>query len=341
MAKVLSLIAIILTISLIAIPLNKTQAVGTTVQLVPQASTVDAGTTFTINLTITDVTDLAVWEFRIFYLRTILNCTSAAKGPFLEKDGSSQFFTFSIYNAYNATHGCVLLGASLLGAVPGVNGSGLLARITFKAVGGGDTQLVFDNDPTWSFLKDSTPPPRHPIPYTAVDGTVHVAGSGPDIAITNVSPVKNVVCQGYSVNINVTSSNNGGLTGIFNLSLYADAAMIGNQTILLGIGGSNVTTFLWATTGVPIGVHTIWAYAQPAAGETHLADNNFTDGSVRVTIQGDVAAEFGIVDIFDVVVCALAFGTEPNSPSWNPIADINNDAIVDIFDIVVVAIHFG
>lgn len=337
----IGLAIIMLTISLIALPLNKTQAAGTTVQFVPQTSTVDAGTTFTINLTITDVTDLAVWEFRIFFLNTILNCTSAAKGPFLEKDGSSQFFTFTTYNTYNTTHGCVLSGASLLGAVPGVNGSGLLARITFKAVGGGDTQLIFDADPTWSFLKDSTPPPRHPIPYSTVDGTVHVAGSGPDITITSVSPAKNVLCQGYSVNINVTSTNNGGLTGTFNLTLYANATLIGNQTITLGIGSSQVTTFLWTTTGAPIGLHTIWVYAQPAAGETHVADNNFTDGSVRITNPGDIAAEFGTVDIFDVVLCALAFGAEPKSPNWNPIADINNDAIIDIFDIVVVAIHFA
>jgi hypothetical protein len=40
-------------------------------------------------------------------------------------------------------------------------------------------------------------------------------------------------------------------------------------------------------------------------------------------------------------LCALAFGAEPKSPNWNPIADINNDAIIDIFDIVVVAIHFA
>ncbi len=341
MVKILSLIVIMLTISLMAVPLNKSYAEGTTIQFVPQASTVDAGTTFTLNLTVTDVTDLAVWEFRIFYFNTILNCTSATKGLFLEKDGNSQFFTFKTYNAYNATHGCLLLGASLLGTVPGVNGSGLLATIAFKALRGGDTQLKFDNDPVWNFLKDSTQPTRKYIPYTAVDGTVHVTGAGPDIAITGISLSKTIVCQGYSLNINVTSTNEGESAETFNITVYADANVIAEQAITLNVGNTETTTILCATASSPIGLHVIWAYAQPVAGETDVADNNFTDGNVRITHKGDINPEFGTIDIFDIVVVATAFGSQPGDSNWNPVADINNDAIVDIFDIVVVATNFG
>ena len=341
MTKKTGLTIIMLTVLLMIMPLNTAHAAGTTIQVAPLASTVDGGTTFTINLTVTDVTDLAVWEFRIFYLNTKLNCTSAAKGPFLETGGSSQFFTFATYNAYNVTHGCVLLGASLIGAVPGVSGSGTLATITFKAIGSGDTPLHFDSDPTWSFLKDSTPPPRNPIPYTTVDGTVHVTGPEPDIAITGISVAKNIVCQGFSININVTSFNEGGSGETFNITVYADADIIGVKTVTLNVGNIKATTFLWTTTGFPIGVHAIWAYAQPVAGETDVADNNFTDGNVRITNKGDIAPEFGIVDIFDIVTVASTFGSVPGDYNWNPVADMNNDLIVDIFDIVVVASNFG
>jgi parallel beta-helix repeat protein len=62
--------------------------------------------------------------------------------------------------------------------------------------------------------------------------------------------------------------------------------------------------------------------------------------STRALIPGDINQD-GTVDIFDCVIIALAFGSKPGDPNWNPVADINNDGIVDIFDIVVVAVHFG
>lgn len=49
----------------------------------------------------------------------------------------------------------------------------------------------------------------------------------------------------------------------------------------------------------------------------------------------------GAINIFDVVIIAVSFGSEPADPNWNMIADINRDGIVDIFDLVVVAVHFG
>ena len=49
----------------------------------------------------------------------------------------------------------------------------------------------------------------------------------------------------------------------------------------------------------------------------------------------------GVVDIFDVVLAAKAFGSTPIDPNWNKAADVNNDALVDIFDIVLLATNFG
>lgn len=49
----------------------------------------------------------------------------------------------------------------------------------------------------------------------------------------------------------------------------------------------------------------------------------------------------GIVDIADIVLAALAFGSYPEHPRWNPIADIDQDGKVDIDDIVLIATNFG
>lgn len=48
-----------------------------------------------------------------------------------------------------------------------------------------------------------------------------------------------------------------------------------------------------------------------------------------------------IVDIYDIVLVAVAFGAVPGDPNWNARADINKDRIIDIYDIVIVALAFG
>jgi len=56
----------------------------------------------------------------------------------------------------------------------------------------------------------------------------------------------------------------------------------------------------------------------------------------------DVDIDFnGMVDIFDIVQLALAFGSKPGDPNWNLEADINLDGTIDIFDIVQIALKFG
>ena len=49
----------------------------------------------------------------------------------------------------------------------------------------------------------------------------------------------------------------------------------------------------------------------------------------------------GNIDIFDIVVLAIAFGARGGDPNWNVEADINLDGIIDIFDIVKIALKFG
>lgn len=62
--------------------------------------------------------------------------------------------------------------------------------------------------------------------------------------------------------------------------------------------------------------------------------------SAPPVIDGDVNGD-GFVDIFDIVIVALAFGSSTGNPNYNIFADINKDGTVDIFDMAVVAIHYG
>jgi parallel beta-helix repeat protein len=49
----------------------------------------------------------------------------------------------------------------------------------------------------------------------------------------------------------------------------------------------------------------------------------------------------GIVDIFDLVRIALAYGSVPGLPIWSPYVDLVQDGIIDIFDLVIIGIHYG
>jgi hypothetical protein len=342
MAKRISLIIIALTVLSLMTPLYTTHAEGsTTIQATPSTTTVESGTTFTLDVTVADVTDLAVWEFRLFYLNTILNCTNITEGPF-SKVGGSTFFKSTIRNAYNATHGWLSAGSTLLGQVPGVNGTGTLATITFQTMAAGDTPLQFSNDPLVTFLLDSSPPPRHSIPFTTIDGTVLVT-AGHDVAVTNVTSYKTIIGQGYSGNITVTTANQGSCTETFNVTAYANATVVtAIANVTLAGGNSTVQTVVWNTTDFAYGNYTISAYAWPVPFETNTQNNNLTSPvTVMVTMPGDLMPTFGVVDMKDIAYVAKRFGTDPSKPLWDPNADLNGDGKVDMRDIALVAKNFG
>jgi len=66
------------------------------------------------------------------------------------------------------------------------------------------------------------------------------------------------------------------------------------------------------------------------------ATNNMSLEIDLPDVNGD-----GLVDIFDLVAVALAYGSKPNDPNWNSNADLNDDGLVDIFDLVIVSAHYG
>jgi len=81
-------------------------------------------------------------------------------------------------------------------------------------------------------------------------------------------------------------------------------------------------------------------------GDTpYVIDVNNTDRYPLIYPYGYVPSpDFnndGIIDIFDLVRMALAFGSVPGMPNWDPYVDLNQDGLIDIFDLVVVALRFG
>jgi hypothetical protein len=160
-----------------------------------------------------------------------------------------------------------------------------------------------------------------------------------DVAVTAVTPSKTVVGQGYFMNVSATIANSGTYAETFNVTAYANTALIETEEVTLTSGNSTQLVFRWNTTGFAYGNYTLSAYAWPVAGETNTANNNFTDGAVTVTIPGDVNAD-GTVNILDAIILGKAFFATSSSSNWNPNADINGDGVVDILDAIILANHF-
>jgi hypothetical protein len=315
------------------IQVSITSATSTTLAVDPVISTPTVGDTFNVNVTVTNVANFTSWQLTLYFLNSVVNCTNAIEGTFLNGPEGTYFGNMTANN-YNSTHGRLLAYSSLLGPYT-VNGSGVILIVTFKALMGGSTPLNLSD----TKLGDEKIPPQ-PIPHTTIDGTVQVAGGVHDVALAEVAVLKTIVGQGYWANIKVSAANQGAYTETVNFTIYANTTSVTSLNITIPNGGNLSIIVNWDTTGFAKGNYTISAYAWPVQGETNTANNNRTDGIVTVALAGDINID-GKVDMKDISYLARRFGCKPSSTLWDPNADINNDGKIDMKDIAIVAKNFG
>lgn len=306
----------------------------TTIYVNPTTSVVKAGETCQINISISQVTDLAGWDFKLYYPNTYLNATEIIEGPFLKKAGNTSFSLLSFTDNFNTTHGRIWAASVLIGQGPGASGNGTLAIITFKTKSPGDANLnLAETD-----LIDSKMPPDH-IPHTTEDGIIRVEGVC-DIAVISITLSKTVVGQGFSIHINVTVENRGSNDETFDLTTYANSTEIDTKTISNLASSSQTTiTFHWNTASFSKGKYTIGAYAWPVSGENETSNNRLDDGQVIVTVPGDIDGNFN-VDGGDLGLLGFAWYSRPGDLNWNANADINSDNLVDGSDLGILGLNW-
>jgi len=116
---------------------------STLVSISPMNTTVysEIGTTFEVNITITNATDLYVWQAGISFNTTILEALSLEEGPFLKQKGTTLWTPSTIDNITGTIH---YHASALTGNTTGANGNGVLGTITFKtkAYGNSVIQLI-------------------------------------------------------------------------------------------------------------------------------------------------------------------------------------------------------
>ena len=124
---------------------------------------IHTGDTFTLDILAENITDFAGWQFDIVFDSTILEAINVSEGDFLNTDGGTTFFQGgSIDNAAGKIGG---LNAARL-STQGVNGTGVLLQVRFKAKSAGETELALRNFEFAASTGDSIPAGPHEIRIT-------------------------------------------------------------------------------------------------------------------------------------------------------------------------------
>jgi len=115
----------------------------TVVYLDPATISTQPGQTFQVNLAIADAVDAYAWGIRVSFSKLLVELVSASEGPFL-KAGMPTYFTPVDIAAANL-NGYADLGCTRIGEIPGVNGDGILAYLTFKSLVAGESDITLSN----------------------------------------------------------------------------------------------------------------------------------------------------------------------------------------------------
>jgi hypothetical protein len=222
------LVAVSLTLSLV----NPAMAASsTTMAVTPTATTLEStqvGQTFQVNIIVTDVTDLWAWAFRINWNPQILNITNVTEGPFLQGAGQTFFLwpgltAAAIHEGYMADISAVLMSQS-----DSVNGSGVLATVTFKVLASGTSTITINQTLLTTY--------DNPIPHTTIGGYVTIPVTfpvqGQNVQISSNSTITNFQFSGTSKKISFDVSGADGTEGFANITI-PKALLSGDFTVYL------------------------------------------------------------------------------------------------------------
>jgi len=123
----------------------------------PPSTSVAAGTSFAVDVNVSNVSDLFAFGFDIGFTPATLSAVSVTEGSFLPRGGSTVFLPGTIDN----TAGTISFNAdTLIGAIVGVSGSGTLAILDFTAPSAGTSPINVLNvsllDSTLSSINSTT-----------------------------------------------------------------------------------------------------------------------------------------------------------------------------------------
>ncbi len=273
--------------------LNLTPMSETKVHIEPaliEDTTLIPSTNFTVELRISNVTDLYGFDIILRWNASLLSYSShLLKIPVEDYPGGVLHEqTFLVANQVNTTAGSYWVAASSLYPAPSFNGSGAVFEITFVVLEYGEDTL----DISKSAISNSN---GESIPHSVESG--YFGNIFYDLAVVDVTPSPTSAFVGDQIDIAVAVLNNGTITiPGFNVTINYNNTIIDAQAVSDFTPAAEVDLmFHWNTTGLSIGGYFIWANATILDGEDRTDNNRFDDGIITLVIE----------PIYDVVITTL------------------------------------
>ncbi|MEM3566344.1 MAG: dockerin type I domain-containing protein [Candidatus Bathyarchaeia archaeon] len=300
----------------------------TTLSTNPTQLQLNTLTTFNVNITVYNVTDLSAWQIKITFNPNIIQCINVSlPQQHIFSDHSTTGLSYIIENQKG-----YILAFNGLWEPTGVNGSGVLCQLTFQATNIGISSLTFTGTMQMggTYLVDSE---DNMIPIEVINGLVTIALEGFNQYQLNVQTYTVLILTNSSLtnfNFNNTSkkiefSLNGldGTSGACSISI-PKGLLNGTFAILLN---NKATAF--SSSNDELNNYLCFTYH-------HSTINT----QILITVFGDINGD-RTIDGKDISIAARAFGATPGDPRWNPIADVNQDLEVDGKDLALIAKKFG
>ncbi|RKY58741.1 MAG: hypothetical protein DRP94_05555 [Candidatus Latescibacterota bacterium] len=297
-------------------------------RVVPSGDTVVFRDTFTVSVRVEDVINLFSGNFSLKFDSTaveLVEVDTTSQREFLGESSVMLDTTFG--DSLN-------VGVTKLGG-GGALGTGNLAVLTFRAVGG---------DMSSSPLKLSDVKLRsaaglgsilvEPVDDTVTVVTLKVLSKSPRDGATNViasAPIRARFERSPAVAVTEGTFRIPGMSGTVTYCPSAQRAVLSPSQLLSG--DTQYTAVLDKSLGME-GDYT-WSFTTSVVGDIFDLDDP-TDQDPEDDYVGD-----GLVDGDDLAVIGFFWGTTSSSENWCPLPDLNKDGMVDHSDLRILAKHYG
>jgi hypothetical protein len=276
------------------------------ITVIPQ-STVDPklepGMNYTVSIyTDYNGSDVWSWVFELTYNPTVLEGIEVVNGDLIttDKHPDALFEAGDFDNTLGKQWQTNAFFYYIEKPIPTTYGPGILANVTFRVVGTGDSEITIDESKTkltgynaiteefYEIVSDWKPNIGH-ILHGYFRNTVKAVTH--DVAILSVTPSNTTVTKGDLVNITVVVENQGTVPETITVAAYYDSIdpnyrIATTKTVQSLEAGANASlTFVWDTTDIlVVGTYSIWAEAGTVPGETDTEDNR-REGEDTVTVK--------------------------------------------------------